>query len=133
MIACWAPPPSLMPKQASLFRYGVPLDSPLEGHFALHSLWDLASITPAEPGVVLFISFHFVFWVGHLAWAPAGDRVQVQDTQQEIQEGITQPLLPPCLRVRKASLEGVCPDDVRELDVLEVPLACSPTTATDST
>ena len=46
-----------MPEQASLFRSGVPLDSPLEGH----SLWDLALITPgselalSQPGVVYFI------------------------------------------------------------------------------
>ena len=33
-----------MPEQASLFRTGVPLDSPLEGH----SLWDLALITPGS-------------------------------------------------------------------------------------
>ena len=38
-----------MPEQASLFRSGVPLDSPLEGHL----LWDLALITPglARPGL----------------------------------------------------------------------------------
>ena len=40
--ACWAPPSPLMPEQASLFRSGVRLDSPLEGH----SRWDLALITP---------------------------------------------------------------------------------------
>ena len=36
-IACWAPPFPLMPKQASLFGSGVPLESPLEGHaIAMH-------------------------------------------------------------------------------------------------
>ena len=41
-IACWAPPSPPMPEPASLFKSGVPLYSPLEGH----SLWDLALITP---------------------------------------------------------------------------------------
>ena len=42
MIACWAPPFPLIPKQASLLGSGIPLNTSLEGH----SLWDLASITP---------------------------------------------------------------------------------------
>ena len=42
-----------MPEQASLFRCGVPLDSPLERH----SLWDLALFTPDLVRSYLFIYF----------------------------------------------------------------------------
>ena len=49
-IACWVPPSPLMSEQASLFRSGVPLYSPLEGH----SLWDLALITPGFAKSYLF-------------------------------------------------------------------------------
>ena len=40
----------LMPEQASLFRSGVLLDSPLKGH----SLWGLALITPGLAWSYLF-------------------------------------------------------------------------------
>ena len=54
-IARWAQPSPPMPEQAGLFRSGVPLDSPLEGH----SLWDLALITPGFARSYLFyLIFH---------------------------------------------------------------------------
>ena len=43
------PPP--MPEQASLFRSGVPLDSPLEDH----SLWDLAFIALCQELSIFFL------------------------------------------------------------------------------
>ena len=45
-----APPSPLMPEQASLFRSGVPLDSPPEGRL----LWDLAFLTPGCARTYLF-------------------------------------------------------------------------------
>ena len=42
-----------MPEQARLFRSGVLLDSPLEGH----SLWELALITP---GLARSYLFYFI-------------------------------------------------------------------------
>ena len=59
-IVCWAPPSPLMPEQASLFKTGIPLDSPLEGHL----LWDLASITP---GLARSHLFYFILFL-NLSW-----------------------------------------------------------------
>ena len=66
LIACWAPPSPLMPEQASLFRSGVPLDSPLKGHL----LWDLALIAPglARSDLFHFILFHVTDFRLSLLW-----------------------------------------------------------------
>ena len=44
-----------MPEQASLFRSGVPRDSPLKGHL----LWDLALTTP---GLARNYPIYFIFF-----------------------------------------------------------------------
>ena len=52
-IPCWVPPVPPMPEKASLFRSGVPLYSPLQGHL----LWNLALITPGLAGSYLILLF----------------------------------------------------------------------------
>lgn len=47
-----------------------------------------------------------------------------QDTSEEVKEGIAALLLVGLLRVREALPEGVGTDDIRQLAVLEIPLAC---------
>ena len=56
-------PSPLMPEQASLFRSGIPCDSPLNGH----SLWGLTFITPGLARSYLFYFFNFYTAPSHAA------------------------------------------------------------------